>query len=50
MTFFICSMKLILSAFHQNITLYGFTFSLWDVIILLSITGVVVAFLSKIFR
>ena len=50
MEFFINSMLIIISAFRQDFTLYGFTFSFWDVIMLIAISGVIVTFLTKFFR
>lgn len=50
MDFFIQSMAMIIETFQEDFMLYGFTFSFWDIIILVSISGVVVSFLSRMFR
>lgn len=50
MDFFFASMGMILSTFQQDFTLYGFTFSFWDIIILVMISGIVVTFLRKFFE
>ncbi len=50
MEFFISAMLLILAFLRRDFTLYGFTFSFWDVIILIAVSGVVVSFLRKFFE
>lgn len=50
MDFFLSAMYIILSTFQQDFTLYGFTFSFWDIIILCALSGVVVSFLTKLFN
>ena len=50
MEFFISAMLLILAFFRQDFTLYCFTFSFWDVILLSAISGIVVMFLKKFFE
>lgn len=50
MDFFIQSMAMIIETFQQDFILYGFTFSFWDIIILVSVAGIIVTFLTKLFR
>ncbi len=50
MSFFIAVMSMIISTFRQDFTLYGFTFSFWDIIILCAVAGIVVTFLTKLFK
>lgn len=50
MEFFIQSMTMIMETFRQDFTLYGFTFSFWDIMILIMVSSIVVSFLSRMFR
>lgn len=50
MEFFIETMRMIIETYRTDFTLYGFTFSLWDVILLAFVCGAVTMFLSRLFK
>lgn len=49
MSDFFNTMSLVINFFKHPFTLYGFTFSLWDVIVFILITGAIISFIRTIY-
>ena len=49
MSDFLNVMKLVINFLKRPFSLYGFTFSLWDVVILIIITSIIVSFIRSVY-